>query len=418
MPPARSSSTAPRRPPDGAPRGCGGTSWRTGHQGSTQLRFLPVRARSAGPTAVPPRSAAAIRRVDDVVDLVGRGHVQGLAVLVRRLDHRGEEGLALGRVLDGVEFAPEPEPYGAFEPHPPELAARPCHHEQRRPEATAGHGLGPEPVALAQHDGAQRHGETGPDHEHAADMADLTGALGLRADHESRGVAEGDDGHVVGVAQLQEPGGLVGPVGIDGPAEMGRVVGQDADRTPLDTGQGRDHPGSESAPEFEHRATVGQKVDDGPDVVRPQPLLGHDRAEQPLVGALPRRGRTLEVGEVPPSQVHGLGVVGRHQVDHAVGRLDVEGPDLLGGVGAESTSLDHGRAAHPDRGALRGDDDVAAAEQRGVAGEAPARGDADQRDEAAQAGEEGEGLGVEPRDHRVVGVPRPTPAAFGEQHHG
>ena len=39
------------------------------------------------------------------------------------------------------------------------------------------------------------------------------------------------------------------------------------------------------------------------------------------------------------------------------------------------------------------------------------------RDQATEGSEHGERGGVEAGDHRVVGVPGPTPAAFGEQHH-
>ncbi len=52
-------------------------------------------------------------------------------------------------------------------------------------------------------------------------------------------------------------------------------------------------------------------------------------------------------------------------------------------------ALDHGRAAHADVRALGGDDHVAAAEQRGVAREAAARRDPDQRDAARSAGRRG-----------------------------
>ena len=60
---------------------------------------------------------------------------------------------------------------------------------------------------------------------------------------------------------------------------------------------------------------------------------------------------------------------------------------------SEAAALDHRRAAHPDARVLGGDDDVAAAQQRGVAGEAEARGDADQRHEPAEPGEVAETRG-------------------------
>ena len=96
--------------------------------------------------------------------------------------------------------------------------------------------------------------------------------------------------------------------------------------------------------------------------------------------------------------------------------LDVDRPDLLRLVHAETAALDHRRPAHADARVLGGDDDVAAAEQRGVAGEAVARRDAHQRHEAAQLREQLERAAVEARDDRHVDVARATAAALGEQH--
>ena len=72
-----------------------------------------------------------------------------------------------------------------------------------------------------------------------------------------------------------------------------------------------------------------------------------------------------------------LGFVVDGDVDDAVGHLHVDRADLFGREHAEPAALDHRRAAHADVGVFGGDDHVAAAEQRGVAGEAATRGDAD-----------------------------------------
>src|SRR5439155_890807 len=66
--------------------------------------------------------AARVGGVDDVVDLAVRGHVDARAVLVGGGDRRLERLLALPGVLDRLEFAPHPQPDGALEPHPAELA--------------------------------------------------------------------------------------------------------------------------------------------------------------------------------------------------------------------------------------------------------------------------------------------------------
>ena len=92
------------------------------------------------------------------------------------------------------------------------------------------------------------------------------------------------------------------------------------------------------------------------------------------------------------------------------------GPDRLGREHAEPATFDHRGAAHADVRALRGDDHVAAAEDGGVAGEAPARGDADDGHEPGQPAPQREGEAVEPRHPGAVGVARSAAAAFGEEH--
>ena len=61
---------------------------------------------------------------------------------------------------------------------------------------------------------------------------------------------------------------------------------------------------------------------------------------------------------------------------------------------------------------------MAASQQRGVAGEAASRHDADERHLPAQRAEQREGLGVEPGDDGHVGVARTPAAALGEEHDG
>ena len=203
-------------------------------------RFLPVRRggrrRGAERRADPP---AGVGRVDDVVDLEVAGGVDGLAVLVHAVDHLLEGPLALAGVLDGLQLLAVAEPHGALEAHAAELAGGPGHAEQRRLEAAAGHGLGAEAVALAQDDRAGRHGDVGAGDEQAADVADQRRLLGLGTHHDPGRVAEEEQRQVEGVAELHEARGLVGPVGVDGPGQVHRVVGDDAHRAPLDPDRAR-----------------------------------------------------------------------------------------------------------------------------------------------------------------------------------
>ena len=103
-------------------------------------------------------------------------------------------------------------------------------------------------------------------------------------------------------------------------------------------------------------------------------------------------------------------------VDHAVARLHLQRADLVGVDLAEAAALDHRRAAHAERDVLGGDDQVRAAGEHRVAGEAAAGDDGDPRHQAREPRPEREGARVERRDDRVVGVARPPSAALGEEH--
>ena len=92
------------------------------------------------------------------------------------------------------------------------------------------------------------------------------------------------------------------------------------------------------------------------------------------------------------------------------------GPDLVGTEHAEAAAFDHRRAAHADVRVRGRDHDVAAAEQRRVAGEAATGVDADERHEAAQRAEQVERHAVEPGEPGAVGVAGPAAAALGEEH--
>ncbi len=172
------------------------------------------------------------------------------------------------------------------------------------------------------------------------------------------------------------------------------------------------------AAELQDRVGVGQGVDHLADVVDPQSVLGHQVAQQPLVGALPVGERTLEVRQVLPGHPHRLGLVRHRDVDHTVGNLHRHRPDLFRTEDPESAALDHGRSADPDVGALGGDDHVAAAEQHRVAGEAAAIGHTNQGHESAEPGKVVEGQHVETGHAESDGVPGSSTSALGEQHEG
>jgi hypothetical protein len=119
-------------------------------------------------------------------------------------------------------------------------------------------------------------------------VADGGGPLGFRADHEPRGVAQGDDRDAERVGELEEARALVGGVGVDGAAEDLRVVGDQGDRAAFDPDQCGDDGLAEALAEFEDRAGVGEGGDERADVVGAQAVVGDGVAEEALVRAVPR----------------------------------------------------------------------------------------------------------------------------------
>ena len=126
----------------------------------------------------------------------------------------------------------------------------------------------------------------------------------------------------------------------------------------------------------------------------------------------------MEVRQVATRHLDGLLLVGGQHVDDPVGDLHRHRPHVLGGEAAEPATLDHGGPTHAQVGVGCGDDDMAASEQRGVAGEAAPRHDADEGDAPAELAEQREGLGVEPRHDRHVRVAGAPAATLGEEHDG
>ena len=134
-------------------------------------------------------------------------------------------------------------------------------------------------------------------------------------------------------------------------------------------------PEAEARPQLEHRARrrPGPSIDRAHVVDPAAGSRGSTCAQQALVGARPTSStRPWKYDRYCLATRDRLGLVGHDDVDDAVGDLHVDRADRLGREHAEPAALDHGRAAHADVRALGGDDDVAAAEEGGVAGEAAA----------------------------------------------
>ena len=136
------------------------------------------------------------------------------------------------------------------------------------------------------------------DHEHPAGMAHLGLGLHLRPDHEAGRVAERDDGQAMGIAQLHEARGLVGGIGIDGPAEVARIVADKTERPAADAHERGDHAAAEAGAQLEHRVVVGQAAHDRAHVVAAQAVLGNGVAQGARVGAAAVGDAALEIGQV------------------------------------------------------------------------------------------------------------------------
>ena len=221
------------------------------------------------------------------------------------------------------------------------------------------------------------------------------------------------------VAQLEESGGLLGTLGVDRPAKVGGIVGDQADRVAVDAGERRDDAGGVAVAQLHTAVDIDQRVQYGPHVVDLQPVLRDEVAQNPLIGdeVGVRLDRPLEVAQVAAGSCNGGSVVGHPNVDDAVGVLGVDRADVLRGEGAQAPTLDHRRAAHADVGVLGGDHHVAAAQQGGIARKAATRCDADERHGSRQAAEQVERHRVQARYRGGVGVARPAAAPLSEEHH-
>src|SRR5207248_691738 len=120
----------------------------------------------------------------------------------------------------------------------------------------------------------------------------------------------------------------------------------------------------------------------------------------------------LEVRQVLLGGGDRLRLVGHRNVHDAVDGLHGHGADLVGLVNAEAAALDHRRATHANVRVGGGDDDVAAAEDGGVAGEAVPGVHADERHEPAQATKEGERHAIETGHAGAVRVAGPPASAL------
>ena len=245
------------------------------------------------------------------------------------------------------------QPHRGLQVHPADLRRRPAQRPQGRTGAARLHRLRRETVGLAQDQAELRRLHVRQRHEDVVALARQARPFHVRPHHHAGGVAQHEDGDVEGVAELREAAELVGAGAVDGAAEVLVVVGDDADRVPLDADERRHHPDAELRPQLQHRAGVGQQLDHLAHLEGAQAVLRDHVAQQALVGALPLVDGALEVGEVLLRGGDRLVVVLDEDV-HRAGRPQVlHGTDLLWQEQAQAAALDRGGAAHTDVGVPR-----------------------------------------------------------------
>ena len=222
----------------------------------------------------------------------------------------------------------------------------------------------------------------------------------------------------MGVAQLHEARALVGRVGIDGAAQVQRVVGHQAHGPAFDARQRGVDSSAKTRAQRQQTAFVHQALHGRARIVGAQAVFGHHAAQQALVGRDPVAGVALEEAEVLARRMHGFLLVRHQHVDHAIGVLHGAGAHILGREHAQPAAFDHGRAAHAQVAVLRRDDHVAAPHQRRVAGKAAPGDDADHRHLTRQCRIGRESAHVQTGQHVRIDIARAPASAFGEQHHG
>jgi hypothetical protein len=135
---------------------------------------------------------------------------------------------------------------------------------------------------------------------------------------------------VEGVAELHESRGLVGAVAVDRAGEIDGVVRDQSDRTSFDSDQSGQHPESEMPAYLEHRAGIGESLNDRSDVVDAKSIFGNYSSQKTLVGACPVAQRTLKVRQVGSRHLYRFGFVRDRDVHDAISYLHIHWADFFG----------------------------------------------------------------------------------------
>src|SRR5579871_1202467 len=126
-------------------------------------------------------------------------------------------------------------------------------------------------------------------------MAHQCCLLRLRANHDSRTVAEKQDRKIKGITKLHETRGLVSSSTVNRSSQVQRIIGDYAERSALHTNQGGHHAWAELPPQLQYRVAIREHGQHRAHVVGTQTVLGNRRSQQPLVDAFPLSKTALKV---------------------------------------------------------------------------------------------------------------------------
>ena len=199
------------------------------------------------------------------------------------------------------------------------------------------------------------------------------------------------------------------------------VVGQQAQRSPANTGQRGVDAQPKATAQYQQTADIDDALHRFAGVVHAQPILWHHIAQGVRVrcGELGNLVLTaLKERQVMARCGHGLCFVVHQNIDDAIGVLNRRRADLLRLEDTEAAALDHRRTTHADVAGVCGDHHIAATQQCRVAGKAAPCGYAHQGHLPVKPRQAGKGAHMQTRHDGHIHIARAAATAFGKQHQG
>ena len=132
---------------------------------------------------------------------------------------------------------------------------------------------------LAQDEADPRDGGLGVGEGELGPVADHAPPLEVLAGQEARRVDQADDGQVEGVAEADEAGGLLGGGDVEGAGQDAGLVGDEADGSAVEQGEGGDELAGPAGMELPEFAVVADGLDDVAHVVGRRLAFGDDVPE-------------------------------------------------------------------------------------------------------------------------------------------